>query len=83
MGSFCRKSMIFELKKSTQGFYFMILKIDAKFEGKLTCGLKNGVRDLVNFRQTTQRYGNLHFDGLLLLKLYNVSAKKEQKIYLS
>ena len=55
-----------------QGLYFMTLKIDAKFEEKLTCGLKNGVRDLVNFHQTTQKFKNLHSDGLLLLKVYNV-----------
>ena len=27
----------------------MTLKDDAKFEGKLTCGLKNGLTNLVNF----------------------------------
>ena len=30
----------------------MVLKIDAKFEGKLTCGLKNDMRNLANlYRQ--------------------------------
>ena len=48
----------------------MTLKIDAKSEEKLTCGLKNDVRDLVNFHQTTQKFENLHFDRLL--KAYNV-----------
>ena len=59
------------------------MKIDAKFEEKLTCGLKNDVRDLVNFRQTTQKSKNLHFDELLLLKLYNIWAKKKQRINVS
>ena len=27
----------------------MALKIDAKFEGKLTCAFKNGMRNLANF----------------------------------
>ena len=27
----------------------MTLKIDAKFEGKLTCSFKNDMRNLVNF----------------------------------
>ena len=27
----------------------MALKIDANFEGKLTCGFKNGMRNLTNF----------------------------------
>ena len=35
---------------------------------------------LSHFHQTTQISENLHFDGLLLLKAYNVWAKKEQRI---
>ena len=27
----------------------MTLKVDANFKGKLTCGLKNNMRNLVNF----------------------------------
>ena len=38
----------------------MTLKIDKKFEEKLTCGLKNDVRNLVNFHQTTQNSENLY-----------------------
>ena len=30
----------------------MILKSDAKFEEKLTCGLENEMRNLVNFYQS-------------------------------
>ena len=29
----------------------MALKIDAKFEGKLTCAFKNDMRNLVNFHR--------------------------------
>ena len=29
----------------------MTLKIDAKFEGKLTCAFKNDLRNLVNFHR--------------------------------
>ena len=29
----------------------MALKIDVKFEGKLTCALKNDMRNLANFRR--------------------------------
>ena len=29
----------------------MALKIDAKFEGKLTCAFKNDMRNLANFHQ--------------------------------
>ena len=38
----------------------MILKIDAKFVEKLTCSLKNNVRNLLNFHQTTQKSENLN-----------------------
>ena len=31
----------------------MTLKSDAKFEEKLTCGLKNEMRNLANFHQST------------------------------
>ena len=41
----------------------MTLKSDAKFKGKLTRGLKNDIRNLVNFH-----FENLHFDGLLSSK---------------
>ena len=30
----------------------MTLKIDAKFEGKLTCASKNDMRNLANFHQS-------------------------------
>ena len=29
----------------------MALEIDAKFEGKLTCGFKNNMRNLANFHR--------------------------------
>ena len=48
----------------------MTLKGDAKFKGKLTCGLKNNIRNLVNFHASSQKSENLHFDGLLLSKAY-------------
>ena len=31
----------------------MVLNIDAKFEGKLTCGLENNMKNLANFHQST------------------------------
>ena len=31
----------------------MTLKTDANFEGKLTCGLENDIRNVVNFHQST------------------------------
>ena len=38
--------------KSTEELSFMELKSDVKFEEKLTCGLKNDMRNLANFHQS-------------------------------
>ena len=48
----------------------MTLKGDAKFKGKLTYGLKNDIRNLVNFHASSRKSENLHFDGLLLSKIH-------------
>ena len=59
----------------------MTLKGEAKFKGKLTCGLKNDIRNLVNFHASSQKSKNLHFDWLLLSKAYEVLDEKVQKSY--
>ena len=61
----------------------MTLKGDAKFKGKLTCGLKNDLRNLVNFHASSRKSENLHFDGLLLSKAYKVLDEEVQKSYVS
>ena len=48
----------------------MTLKGVAKFKRKLTHGLKNDIRHLVNFHASSRKFGHLHFDGLLLSKAY-------------
>ena len=50
----------------------MVLNIDAKFDGKLTCAFKNDTRDLENFHHSTQKAQNWDFDGVLLSKVENV-----------
>ena len=54
----------------------MTLEIDAKLEGKLAHGFKNGMMNLVNFNASSGKSENLHFDLLLLSIAYNVLAKK-------
>ena len=61
----------------------MTLKSDAKFQGKLTLGFKNDTRYLVNFKASSGKSGNLHFNVLLLSIAYKVLAKTVQKSYLS
>ena len=61
----------------------MTLKGDPKFKGKLTCGLKNDLRNLVNFHASIRKSENLHFDGFLLSKAYKDLDEKVQKSYVS
>ena len=57
----------------------MTLKDDAKFKGKLVHGLKNDLRNLVNFHASSRKSESLHFDGLLLSKAYKVLEEKVQE----
>ena len=61
----------------------MTLKSDAKFKEKLTCGLKNNLRNLVNFHPSSRKSGNLHLDGLLLPKAYKDLDEKVKKRYVT
>ena len=61
----------------------MRLQSDAKFKGKLICGLKNDIRNLVNFHASSQKSENFHFDGILASKGYKVLDQKVQKSYVS
>ena len=57
------------------------MKGDAKFKGKLTSGLKNDIRNLVNFYVSSRKTENLHFDGFVLSKAYKVLDEKVKKCY--
>ena len=61
----------------------MTLTSNAKFKGKLTSGLKNDIKNSVNFYATSRKSEKLHFDGLLLSNAYNVLNEKVQKSYVS
>ena len=50
----------------------MTLKSDPKFEEKPTRGLKNDMRNLAKFQQSTQKCQNWDFGGILLSKVENV-----------
>ena len=57
----------------------MTLKSDAIFKEKLTDGLKNDIRDLVNFHVSRCKSENFHFDGLFLFKAYKALDENVQK----
>ena len=61
----------------------MTLNDDAKCKGKLTCGLKNDLRNLVNFHASSRKSENLHFDQILLPKAYKDLDEEIQKSYVS
>ena len=62
--------------KFTGAFCVMTMKNDTKFEQELTCQFKIDMRNLINFDPSTQKIKNLHFNGPLLSKVYNVRPKK-------
>ena len=61
----------------------MTLKGDAIFKEKLTGGLKNDIRNLINFHARSRKSGKLQFDGFVLYKAYKVLDEKVQKSYVS
>ena len=61
----------------------MTLKGDTKLKGKLTCGLKNNIRNLVHFHASSRKSENFRFYGLLLSKAYKDLDEKVQKSYVS
>ena len=59
----------------------MTMKNDAKFEEELSCQFKIDRRNLTNLDLlSTQKSQKLHFNGLLLTKVYNVSAKESRGV---
>ena len=59
----------------------MTMKNESKFEEELPCQFKIDLRNLTNLYLSTQNFKNLNFKGLLLTKVYNVSAKKGHRSY--
>ena len=63
--------------------FVMKMKKDAKLEEELTCHFKTGMRNLSKFDSSTKKSQNLHFNGLVLTKVYNIWAKKiTEELYL-
>ena len=59
----------------------MTLKCVAKPKGKLTCVLKNDIRNLINVHASSRKSGNLYFDRILLSKAYKDLDEKVPKSY--
>ena len=65
------------------GGIVMTLKGVAKFKRKLTCRLKNDIKNLVNFHVSSWKSENVHFDWIHLSKAFKYLDEKEQKSYVS
>ena len=61
----------------------MTLKGDVRFKKKLTCGLINDIKNLVNFHASSRKSENLQFHGLVLSKAYKGLDQQVQKSYVS
>ena len=69
MGSFCPKHIKCQVKKYRKVMSYGTEEY-AKFEEKLTLISKNDKRNLMNFNASSGKSENLHFDALLLSKVY-------------
>ena len=67
--------------KFTEELCIMTIKNDAKFEEELTSRFKIDTANWQILTRALECLKNLHFDGLLLTKVYNVWANKVQKSY--
>ena len=76
MRSLCQNHIIIQLH-TFRGIMSHDMKGDAKFKGKPTRGLTNDLRNLFDFHASSQKSGNLHFDGILLSKAYKDLNKKK------
>ena len=56
----------------------MALKIDTKFEGKLTCAFKNGIRNLANFRRL--KYSNFIAESKMAELNQNRNSKQPDAV---
>ena len=55
-------------------------KSDVIFKEKLTDGLKNDIRNFINFYVSICNSEDLHFDGLILSKAYKVLDEKYRRV---
>ena len=83
MGSFCPKHLLFQLENFRGIMCHDTGKVLQIFKWKLTCGLKNDFKNLVNFHASSWKYENLHFDWIRLSKAYKYLDEKVQKSYIS
>ena len=58
----------------------MTLKGAAKIKGKLNCGLKTDIRNLVNCHVSSRKSEYFHFDWIILSKAYKDLHEKYRRV---
>ena len=80
MGSFCSKHIMFQLE-NFRGIVCHETENFPKFNGKLTCNLKNDINNLVNFHASSKKSESFHCDRILLSKAYkDLDEKKTEEL---
>ena len=74
IGPFCVKYITCELKKY-RGVIFHDTQESCKFEEKQLCGLEIDMKNLADFHQSTRKFQNWDFDGILLSRVENAWSK--------
>ena len=82
MVSFCKNQIKFEWK-TTEDLSTIALKSDAKFKRKTDLWSQIWHEEFGEFFPNYSKVGKFYSDGLFLSKIYEVSAKKSQRSYLS
>ena len=54
---------------------------NAMCKENLDVGLRNGIRNVINFHASSRKSENVQFDGLVLSKAHKASDEKVQKTY--
>ena len=83
IGSLWPKYIMLELQMYRGVIFHDTEELMQILKKKLTCGLKNDMRNLVNFHQSTWKCQNWGFGGILLSKLEKVLPQHLQRSYVS
>ena len=80
-GLFLSKAYNISARQSSEGLCVMTLKGDAKFKGKMTCGLKNDARNIwLNFIWAVENQKICTLIGSFCLKYIKIQMKKYKRV---
>ena len=77
---FLSKAYNVSARKFKKNFVPWHWRVKINLNKKLTCALKNAIRNFVNFQASIQKFESFYFDGLLLSKAYKYLDEKYARI---